>query len=556
MTDTHQLWRSGNALTRAVASTDRLRQAPERSEGTAAATGHRSAWRGSLIVLAVASAALGWLFRAEIAAAVQVWSTSATFGHAFFIAPISLLLFYRARHRLARLQSSPEPWAMLPIAFLAVAWMIGEMANVLVVKQLAVVALWHALFLLVLGWRVTRAALFPLLFLYLAVPLGSSAIPVLQDITAQIVVHLLRLTGIPVYLDGFYIQIPKGSFLVAEACSGVRYLIVSFTLGLLAANLLFRAWPRRVFFVALSVIIPIVANGLRAYSIVMLAHLTDHETAAEFDHVLYGFFFLGFVTVILLGVAVLLGDRSEPGVSAAANAGAHPRQQSKPAAKRDRTAQVAYSGCAVALIILAQIWTAAAKEPPITAAPALQLPPATAPWQAADDLSDWQPNFHGHDLALQGAYRLDSEQVDLRVAYYSHQREGAEAISDMTGLLGPARQWRVMQANPATLSIKGNDHPYLHMLLSRPGERYLVWYWYRIGGQDTNSRLFGKVLELAALFGGDPAAYVIAVGSRVSADTRRTEALLESFLTHHITSDGMLVRVGERPTDAAATASP
>src|SRR3546814_20295136 len=74
-----------------------------------------------------------------------------------------------------------------------------------------------------------------------------------------------------VFLDGYLIQIPTGSFLVAEACSGVRYLLVSVALGVLTAYLFFRPWPRRLLFVALSVAVPIVANGIRASGIIMLA---------------------------------------------------------------------------------------------------------------------------------------------------------------------------------------------------------------------------------------------------------------------------------------------
>src|SRR3546814_20816354 len=93
------------------------------------------------------------------------------------------------------------------------------------------------------------------------------------------VVHLLRLTGMPVFLDGYLIQIPTGSFLVAEACSGVRYLLVSVALGVLTAYLFFRSWPRRLLFVALSVAVPIVATGIRAYGIIMLAPLGGYELA-------------------------------------------------------------------------------------------------------------------------------------------------------------------------------------------------------------------------------------------------------------------------------------
>lgn len=515
---------------------------------------HKAAWLGSLTVFAVASALLGWLFRSEIAAAVQVWSSSATFGHAFFIVPISAFLFYRMRHRLALIPPAPAPWAAAPLAALALLWAVGAVANVLVVKQLAVVGLWQGMFLLVLGWPVTRAALFPLLYLYFAVPLGSSAIPVLQDVTAQMVVHLLRLTGMPVFLDGYLIQIPSGSFLVAEACSGVRYLIVSVALGVLVAHLLLRSWRRRLLFVGLSIVIPIIANGIRAYGIIMLAHLSDYRIAADVDHVFYGLAFLSIVTLALLGIAVLLRERD--GAAEAAPTGATRPQK---AAKETWATQVACSGAALASVLLLQAWVATAKDAPAVLAPArLLLPEAAAPWQAISDATfPWMPGFHSPDAVLRGSYRLDGDQVDVHIAHYAYQREGAEAVSELNDPGGVGKPWRVLQARLAEAGIEGRELRFTRLLLANRSERYIVWYWYRVAGENAGSRLLGKLLELKALLPGtEEAASVIAIGSRVSEDAERTDALLRAFLAQNLDSSGSLVRLDALQAGSPAAAAP
>lgn len=512
-------------------------------------------WTGSLAVLAAGTVALTWAFREEIAATVQVWSSSATFGHAFFIVPISLFLFYRMRRRLVLLRPSAAPWACVPIAILTVAWVTGEMANLLVVKQFAIVGLWQALFLLVLGWRVTRAALFPLLYLYFAVPFGSSAIPALQDVTAQMVVHLLRLTGTPVFLDGYLIQIPSGSFLVAEACSGVRYLIVSIALGVLAAHLFITSWPRRLFFIGLSISIPLVANGIRAYGIVILAHLTDYRTAADFDHVLYGFVFLGVITLSVLGLAALLRDRRGPGAAFQADTTASPQRQGLSPMGTLAT-QAACCSALIAVVFVAQAWTAAAREAPEILTPVLVLHDPAAPWQTVPDSeAGWKPRFQGSDVTLQRSFRLGSSQVDLHVAYYAYQREGAEAISDVTNFAG-AKQWRVLNVRRAETMVRGEEHPYVRMLLASRSDSYVVWYWYRIGGQNTNSRILGKLLEARTLLSGDRAASIVAIGSRVSSDVQETDALLADFLNQTLNSDGTLIRLGRSPAIVGEAASP
>ena len=79
----------------------------------------------------------------------------------------------------------------------------------------------------------------------------------------------IRRTGIPVYREGLYFMLPSGNWSVVEACSGVRYIIASITLGVLYAYLTYRSAWRRVLFVLVSALVPVLANTGRAYIIVM-----------------------------------------------------------------------------------------------------------------------------------------------------------------------------------------------------------------------------------------------------------------------------------------------
>jgi hypothetical protein len=51
-----------------------------------------------------------------------------------------------------------------------------------------------------------------LLFLFFLVPSGAFLVPSLQKITAEISVAGLQALHIPVYSDGFMIEIPEGTF--------------------------------------------------------------------------------------------------------------------------------------------------------------------------------------------------------------------------------------------------------------------------------------------------------------------------------------------------------
>jgi exosortase/archaeosortase family protein len=141
------------------------------------------------------------------------------------------------------------------------------------------------------------------------VPFGDFIVPVLQEYTAWFAVWLLQLSGLPMYREGLYISIPAGDFVVAEECSGVRYLIASVALGLIYAYISYRSVWRRAALVALAIALPIIANGIRAWGIIMIAHWTDMEHAVGVDHLIYGWVFFGFVMLLLFWLGSLWWEK-------------------------------------------------------------------------------------------------------------------------------------------------------------------------------------------------------------------------------------------------------
>ena len=509
----------------------------------------RRPWPSALAIFSLCSILLVLAFRTEISGAIEVWSDSQTFGHDFFILPITLFIFYRQRHQLSALQPKAAPLAIIPIAILSLVWLAGDLANLLVVKQFAFVALWQSLFLLVFGWQVARSALFPLAYLYLAVPVGVSLIPMLQDVTGQIVVRLLRVTGIPVFMDGYYFEIPGGSFVIAEACSGVRYLIVSIALGILAAYLFLRSWRRRAIFVGLSVVVPIIANGLRAYGIIMIAYLSDYELAVSIDHVIYGFIFLSAVTLSLFGIGILLrrGDQTLALEATPSDATGIAFNHPQTATRNARL--VLWAGLSMAVVLLTQTWAAAAKAPPAEVVADLRGPILGPSWQVESNTEPiWQPEFQGTDATLQQSFRRIDNRVDLYIAYFGYQREGAEAISDINRVPGSHSLWKVISSDMTQVAVGSTSLPVNSRVIRRSGQTVLIWYWYRVANRNTNSQFEGKLLEMAATATGDDrAAAIIAVGAVVSENLDETATLLRSFLEEGLDRNGALFQVDNLP---------
>lgn len=266
-------------------------------------------WRASVALLLAGLVAFGLLFNAEAAAAVRVWNASTAYNHCWLVLPIVAWLTWTRRHRLAAL--TPEPSALGALLALpaAIAWLAAERLGVMEGRQFAVIGLLWALALGVLGLRVCRAFAAPLLYLVFLVPFGGFAVPLLQAITARMIEWGLLLLGIPHHMDGLLIETRAGFFHVAEACAGLRFIVAALAFGALYAFTMYRSPGRRIAVMALALIVPIVANGLRALGIVVLAeHLGSAEAAAA-DHIIYGWGF--FSVIILLLIAAGLPFRQD-----------------------------------------------------------------------------------------------------------------------------------------------------------------------------------------------------------------------------------------------------
>ena len=241
------------------------------------------AWRGLRAVaagLVLGVCVMGVLFHTEAAAAVRTWIDSTAYNHCFLVIPIVGWLLWDRRSELQGLRADPLPWAFLAGLPLAIAWLAAERLGIMEGRQLVAMSFLELLFFALLGWPLWRKVSGPLLYLYFLVPFGDFLTGKLQDVTTAFTRYGLEVLQIPAFIDGYTIEIPEGTFYVAEACAGLRFLIASIAFGCLYALIMYRSPWRRVAFVVVSMIVPIIANGFRALGIVVLGHVLGSAEAA------------------------------------------------------------------------------------------------------------------------------------------------------------------------------------------------------------------------------------------------------------------------------------
>ncbi len=438
-------------------------------------------WRAPLLHLAIAGLLLAVLFRADWAAMAQQWWNSSTYNHILLIPAIVVWLVLQRAEALARM--TPAAWWPGAVLFGAalLIWLLGAMSDVALVRQFGAVALLIAAVVVLVGPRVGAALAFPLGYLLFLVPFGDEIVPQLQMITAGLTIALVHLSAIPAAIDGVFIATPAGLFVVAEACSGVKFLVAMIALGVLVANVGFVSWHRRCAFLALCLAMPVLANGVRAWGTIYLAQYVGAEKASGFDHIVYGWLFFALVVAATLGIAWRFFDRPVGTAMIDADAIAASRLIGRLAALR--ISAVAALLLLLALGVGAKSWVAAADGVAAPLPRQLFLPEVPG-WRRADyhPREWWQPRASGAGHRLLGRYADGSgRQIDVFFALYASQGPGREVGGFGEGALRPDSGWAWRSPGPAIVEATSDR------LLSSGGTARLAQTTYRTGPLLTGS---------------------------------------------------------------------
>jgi exosortase A len=491
------------------------------------------AWRKTGAVTLAALTALLAIYRETFFSMVDTWNRSETFAHGFLIFPIGAYLVWRKRSDLAKLMPATDYRPLLILAVLGLVWLLANIAGVLVVQQFALIAMIPSLLCAILGWKVVSEIAFPLGFLFFAVPFGEFLIPPLMDFTADFTVAMLKLTGIPVYREGTFFSIPSGDWSVVEGCSGLRYLIASITLGFLYAYLSYRSYWRRAAFMILACIFPVIANGLRAYMIVMIAHLSDMKLALGVDHFIYGWVFFGLVMLLLFWLGSLWIDQSIGKADQESVDSSVP-----PAITVDMRA---LAKVAALSLMIALVWPQRAayierKAEALGAASwNVGIPEPISPWRLSSEaVTSWKPRYIGADAETQAFYTDGMHDVALYLMYYRSQRQGRELINSQNILIPQKNPvWRMPEEKPITIALGGEDIQVLRGKLRSDRQNLLTWRLNIISGRYIVNEYWGKILEARDQFLGKidgEAGIVLAVPLVDSASEVEAGKVLQNFL--------------------------
>ena len=249
------------------------------------------------------------IYYASISNLVVLSFNNELYSHIVLIPFVSGYLFYTERMKIfAEKRYSFAPGIIL-IIIGSIVYMVGKAQegninqnDYLSLMTFSTVIFWIGGFLLFYGTAVFRSGIFPLLFLVLMIPIPTLVVDkiifILQSASADVSYVFFKMTGVPVYREGFLFQLVGVSVEVAKECSGIRSSIALFITSILAGRFFLGSWWKKIIF-ALSIFpITIIKNGFRIITLSLLGAYVDIKFLTDsFLHKNGGilFFMLGLI---------------------------------------------------------------------------------------------------------------------------------------------------------------------------------------------------------------------------------------------------------------------
>lgn len=481
-------------------------------------------WRRQGWLLGIFMLLLMALYYPSYSSMVSIWERSETFAHGFLMLPVSLWLIWRIRTQVSATVPQANYLGIPVLIMLGFLWLVANYVGILAIEQLAATLMIPVLVFTLLGWQATSMMAFPLFFILFAVPIGEELTPYLINATADATVVLIQLVGIPILREGNYFELPTGNWSVVAACSGIRYLIASATLGVLYAYLNYHSLLKRLIFIAASIVIPIIANWLRAFMIVMIGHFSDMQLATGVDHLIYGWVFFGIVIAIMFYIGSFWRDDDNkirlPDI----------RWTLGNINNGTLAYKITILMTGIAIVVWPVKFQLEDNTQDISQVAEIRIT-TPAGWDAKTTGTDaWKPAYHDFDREFSSVYKnREGGEVTLFIGYYAQQRQGAELGNYDNVLVAENNDvWRAVDGKEMALPVAGIKAP--TAVIKGNSTQLLTTYIFYVDGQWAANKYETKWLQTKArLLGGRNDGAFIAITSQYQGADDAAVKLINGF---------------------------
>jgi exosortase len=265
---------------------------------------HWALWLVAPLLLLLFAPTMHWLWGRWT---IDVWHNA----HGILIAVVVVYLVWGELRKRHDIPISSNPWGFALLLPALVLHMLDTSIHSQLLSAFALFMSLPGLSLLFMGTERTKAIIFPLLTLFLTLPiplfLTESIHLTLRHIATDSVAWLLPFFGVPVFASGTLLETPNGLLEVADACSGFSTLYATVTVAILTAYLC-PVRHRKILVLAIAVPLAIGVNIVRVLLLTLLVDWVGLDVLNTSAHEISGLL----TFVVALPVIFWLGRSPAP----------------------------------------------------------------------------------------------------------------------------------------------------------------------------------------------------------------------------------------------------
>ena len=481
-----------------------------------------------IILLLTAGITFILAFSDILVAIVSQWvgAESAGTNHGSLVLVCTIYLLFIKRNELNTLAPDPQRVGFIALALLSILLFLSELTEIQALQMLLMPLLILSLIFTILGKQYLKMVLVPIVILIFALPIWKPVLPILQDVTTWVTEFNLKILSRPVYVVGNYVYVTGGVFLIEEACSGLRYLLIAIILSLINSDLNSHNMRQSATLLLIAIGLAFLANWVRVIVIVVIGDLTNMQNSLVQDHVNFGW--VVFLLVVL--IPFLFISRLVP---------ANDFKVDKVDLKESKATYRSYYFLVTMLIIISVSLLRHGHQLILrnSSIEEIEVPVALMDWNGNNNLladAAWKPDYKNATKELFKSYSESSGvEIDLYISHYAQQKQGAELINAENSI-ADGKLWSVLPSTEERYLVTNMNAPYrvnTVEIINKSKEKKLVWYWYDIGGYVTSNQYYAKLFQILAQLEGKNYASLIAISIVCEDDCKERQHYLENYVS-------------------------
>ena len=438
------------------------------------------------------------LFAPTLPSLYNDWFEFKQFSHGLLVPFISGYLIWQRKSELRTTPIRPSSWGLVVVLPALLVALIGKAVGDAFSERIGMVLGLNGLVWLLFGWQFYKRVCFAFLYLFLMIPLPYLVVKEvayqLRIANAVVAAPVLRLLGVPVYRESYYLHLPEITLEVADLCSGINSVFSLFALG--GAYVYFTPMRSRLKLLAVLSTFPF-AVGINFLRIILTAALSYYVSLSVLNMLIHEL--TGMITfLIALTLFILLCEflqRRFTTVIVDPSQAASVRSstlntatvQSVLAAKKSWLPSILAMVVLLAAVYLAN--NLSSQQQLRLSMELASVAPKAAGYQVADSLEAGFYKDPNAEIQLSRTYSsAEAAPVEIYVGFRGKQ-QGEKKLGSPK--LHIPYGWNYVWIEPVELPATGANASLdaNWMLMQGNNMRYLVLYWYQVGDSTFSGEL-------------------------------------------------------------------